>query len=111
ASCAGADGTMESSGDGSAGEIEIAELSQALEVLQAPICDQRFATAMGAVGNHSQHPGGTMRLETPGSYLYFWLNPPFEAGKWEFRVSARAHGNGSGYPTLRMRIGNEIVGQ
>lgn len=109
-SCAGADGAPESAAEGD-GAVEFAQISEALQVLQAPICDQRFATNMDGGGDYSQHPGDTMRLNTPGSYLYFWLNPPFEAGQWEFQVSARAHGNGSGYPTLRLWIGSELVGQ
>lgn len=108
-SCAGAD-TSGDPGEGESGDVTLGEITQDLGVLEAPICDQRLASSMYTSGTVTSHPGGTMRLQVPGSALSFWLNPPVHAGQWKFKVSARAHGDGSGYPTLRLWAGTQLVG-
>lgn len=114
AACAASDATEPTDAqllDEGAAELRTGVAEQALEALAPPICTQELATNMSAGGDYSVHPGGTMRLGVPGSYLIYWPSLAAEAGRYTLRVSARAHGTGIGFPSLRLWSPSGVIGQ
>jgi len=80
-----------------------------LSNLAPPVCSQVPASSMTGVGSYTRHAGET-RLTAPDSLLVFWVDP-MAAGRWEFRVVARAYYVGSTWPSMRFWKGSQLLGE
>lgn len=89
------------------GSEAVGELQSALSSTEVPVCTQRTAQSMTGIGETYPSGSVTMRMAAPGSRLYW--HHAMVPGRWEFRIRARAHYAGSGYPVLRFWVGNQVL--